>query len=146
MPHFQRLLHQEQRALDEYERILTAMLDTAGHDADDLRPLGQSFEEATARIDEATRRVSTCHMTLVRALEDARSGAGAVSAQMPSDADLAAVDERRRRLADTAAALRDSLSQRRDRMSEELRNVRRPRKPRSIYRDGNTPSMIDVSG
>jgi chromosome segregation ATPase len=146
MSRLQELLGQERRALDRYDRVVSTMLEAAEREAGGVRSLGQSFEAALSQLDEATRRVATCHMTLVRALRDARGGSGMLPEDAPSERELAELDRRREALAEKAGGLRDVLAERRDRMSEELSKVRRPRKPRSIYRDGNQPSMIDVSG
>jgi hypothetical protein len=143
------LVAQEHRALDAYEGVITAMVQSAEQQGEGVRPLDASFDAALAELADATNRVVAVHSTLRRALADHREGSNASGTDAhgpPPALDLDSLDRRRAALLEEGRRLRDLLGARRDRMHEEAQKVRVPARPRSVYGDGNRPSMIDVSG
>ncbi len=150
------LAAREHRALDAYEGVITAMVQSAEQQADGVRPLNAPFDAALAELADVTKRVVAVHSSLHRALADHRraladyregsNASGNDAHGLPQSLDLDSLDRRRAALLEEGSRLRDLLGARRDRMHEEAQKVRVPARPRSVYGDGNRPSMIDVSG
>lgn len=144
MTRTRKLYQQERNALKTYETLIRRMTSRAREEEGSVRPLGPGFAAAMAELEEATQRIAQTHVALVAALEDGeRSGGADVSAEERED-----LDARRQALLTEGNALMALLRERRRHMGEELGKLRGRSRPagRNPYREGNRPSIIDVSG
>lgn len=138
------LYQQELRALQAYESLIRRMTARARDEEGSVRPLGPGFAAAAGELDQATKRITQAHRALLAALQQ-EPGAGGTELSREEREDL---DARRQALLTEGDALMGLLRARRRHMGEELEKVRGRGRPggRNPYREGNRPSIIDVSG